>query len=384
VSNAVATKPKENLPAIAPPRIPYHPAIGEKFGIECHHGRDGQVRPGVNVANYERLHYYNPADFAGVVCDESSAIKAMSGQRRKDVTRFMSKHQYRFLFTATAAPNDYIELGTSSEALGYLGQKEMLTNFFRSTDGAEHVFFKQDDFWNTHKFMFKAHSEEPFWRWVCSWARAIRRPSDLGFSDERFNLPPLNVIQHIVENPEPPPGELFHRVAHSLKEQRAERHQTLARRCEKVLELVSHNRPAVVWCHSNEEGDLLEDMIPGCVQIAGRHSDEEKEESFAAFSHGQARVLVTKPKIGAWGLNWQHCDHMTFFPSHSFEQFYQGVRRCWRFGQKNPVTVDIVTTEGEAGVTGNLNRKAAAADQMFAALVREMNNALAISRAEVE
>ena len=232
------------------------------------------------------------------------------------------------------------------------------------------------------KWRFKGHAEGPFWRWVCSWARAIRRPSDIGFSDDRLILPPLTEREHLVEASELADGMLFALPAVGLKEQRDERRRTVQERCEQVAGLVNGTgQPALVWCHLNEEGDTLERLIPDAVQVSGKDSDEAKEERMIAFAEGKSRVLITKPKIGAWGLNFQHCNHITFFPSHSFEQYYQGVRRCWRFGQKRPVNVDIITTEGERGVLQNLQRKAAQADNMFSALVREMNNANAIGRA---
>lgn len=352
-----------------------------KFGMEAVRSSGGPIgSSGIVVANYEKLHLFDAEDFAGVVCDESSILKSFNGKRRREITRFMAKMPYRLLCTATAAPNDYIELGTSSEAIGQLGQMDMLSTFFRSTDDMAHVFFKNGDFWNTHKWMFKAHAEDSFWKWVCSWARAVRKPSDLGFDDGQFELPPLSVNQHVVEVSRPFDGELFPRVAVTMNEQREERRLTMKERVAKVGELVDHGRPAVVWCHLNEEGDMLAESIPGARQICGATPDDEKEELFTAFSSGELRVLVTKPKIGALGLNWQHCDHMTFFPSHSFEQYYQGVRRCWRFGQKRPVTVDIVTTPGEAGVTANLNAKADAAAAMFDRLVAHMNESIRLDR----
>jgi len=345
----------------------------EKFGIDCKQSREGKVEPNITVTNYERLHYFDPNEFAGVVCDESSAIKAFDGKRRKQVTRFLSKMKYRLLCTATAAPNDFIELGTSSEALGELSQSEMLSTFFRASDNKRHSLFKEGDFWNRAKWFFRAHSELPFWRWVCSWSRAIRRPSDLGFDDAKFVLPELRVNQHVMPSTFRWPGELFPRIACTLAEQRVERKHTMQARCGKVAELVQHDRPVVAWCQYNPEGDLLEDMIPDAIQIAGSDRDEVKEERFNAFTFGQARVLIIKPKIGAWGLNWQHCGDHIFFPSHSFEQYYQAVRRSLRFGRIGPVNVEIVTTEGEAGVTENLQKKQRKADEMFAALVAEMN-----------
>ncbi|WP_273704136.1 helicase C-terminal domain-containing protein, partial [Candidatus Accumulibacter vicinus] len=297
------------------------------------------------------------------------------------ITSFARKLPYRLLATATAAPNDFIELGTSSEALGYLGHMDMLNRFFKNDlnnsaqgrMGGEVI-----------KWRLKGHAELPFWRWVCSWARAVRRPSDLGFDDARFVLPELRVVEYVVETETVADGFLFALSAVGLDEQREERRRTLKERCARVADLVNPTgQPALVWCHLNDEGDQLEDMIPDSIQVSGADSDDKKEGKLLDFAEGRARVLITKPKIGAWGLNYQHCNHITFFPSHSFEQYYQGVRRCWRFGQERPVTVDIVTTEGERGVLRNLQRKAEQADKMFSNLVAEMNAAQAIDRASV-
>lgn len=353
----------------------------EKFGIDAVQARDG-MKPGpVLVTNYERLHHFTPDDFAGVVCDESSILKSFAGQRRGEITAFMRKVPYRLLQTATAAPNDYVELGTSSEALGYMGHMDMLNRFFKNDLNNSAQGRMRGE---VIKWRLKGHAEGPFWRWVCSWARAIRRPSDLGFDDAGFQLPPLNEVEHLVEANTLADGKLFALPAQGLQEQREERRRTVNERCERVADLVNKTgQPALVWCHLNEEGDTLAKLIPDAVQVAGSDSDDRKEERLEAFAEGRARVLITKPKIGAWGLNFQHCNHVTFFPSHSFEQYYQAVRRCWRFGQKRAVKVDIVTTEGEKGVMRNLQRKADQADAMFSRLVSEMNNALAIERANL-
>lgn len=350
----------------------------EKFGIRVHLSRDGSIADGITITNYEQLHLFNPSDFAGMVCDESSILKSFDGTRRGEITAFMRKMPYRLLATATAAPNDYIELGTSSEALGYLGHMDMLNRFFKNDQNNSAQGRK---FGEMIKWRFKGHAELPFWRWVCSWARALRKPSDLGFSDERFILPPLVEAEHAVSTVTPPDGMLFAMPAVGLKEQREERRRSIGERCERVAELVNNTgQPALVWCHMNDEGDLLEELIPDAVQVSGSDADHVKEDRLMAFADGRARVLITKPKIGAWGLNFQHCNHVTFFPSHSFEQYYQGVRRCWRFGQHRPVNVDIITTEGDQDVLKNLRRKADQADRMFSHLVREMNNALAVAR----
>jgi hypothetical protein len=350
-----------------------------KFGVDAKVSRDGTVHGNITITNYEQLHRFNTSDFSSVCCDEISCIKAFDGKRRKQVTRFMSKVPYRLGATATAAPNDFIELGTISEALGVMTQSDMLGMFFRNSDKMRHTLFKDGDFWNRAKWFFRAHGEVPFWRWVCSWARAIRKPSDIGFDDDRFELPPLEVTQHIVKTEFRFPGELFVRVARTLKEQREERKRTMRERCELVAKLVDHNEPAVVWCQYNEEGDILERLIPDAIQVAGCHSDDLKEERLNAFTTGQARVLVTKPKLGAWGLNWQHCGHHTFFPSHSFEQFYQAIRRSLRFGRIGPVRVDVIATEGESGVTANLQKKQRQADEMFDRLAQYMNDAERLS-----
>lgn len=350
----------------------------KKFGIEASVSRDGKVMPNITITNYERLHYFKPEDFSGIVLDESSILKHFDGATRKALTEFMRKIPYRLLATATAAPNDYTELGTSSEALGYLGHMDMLGRFFKNDKGnsATGRFHGKSMEWR-----FKGHAENPFWRWICSWARALRKPSDLGFDDDGFILPALIENEHHVEPLTPAEGMLFTLPAMGLQEERAERRRTIGERCTKAAALVNaHKKPAIVWCHLNDEGDLLEELIPGCAQVSGGDSEESKEEKLLAFASGQTRVLVTKPKIGAWGLNFQHCAHVVYFPSHSFEQYYQSVRRCWRFGQKRSVVVDIVGTDGEIAVMENLQRKARQSEAMFAQLVELMASEMGITR----
>ena len=356
----------------------------EKFGVEAVRSMDGRIPSGgrVVLTNYERLHHFNADAFAGVVCDESSILKSFDGVRRGEITEFMKKRPYRLLCTATAAPNDYTELGTSSEALGDLGFTDMLARFFKND--LNNAATGRGYLGSENKWRFKGHAEEPFWRWVASWARALRKPSDLGFDDARFVLPPLEEVEHVVESMTAAEGMLFALPAVGLQEQREEQKRTLGPRCELAASLVADTgQPALVWCHLNEEGDRLTRMIPGAVQVSGSDPDEAKEEKLLAFASGQARVLVTKYKIGAWGLNFQHCAHITSFPSHSFEQYYQGVRRCWRFGQTRTVRVDTVATEGQRGVLANRQRKALAAQRMFDALVTYMHRALTVDRGNV-
>jgi superfamily II DNA or RNA helicase len=373
-------------------------AEGAKFGVECERSRDGRhCGRGIVITNYEKLHLFEPADFGGVVCDESSILKHFSGATQKQVTRFMAKHAYRLLCTATAAPNDYHELGTSSEALGALGYSDMLSRFFvqddkkrsrmndvklaRGAKGGEHFaklayrVAQQIGQWR-----MKGHAEIAFWRWVCSWAMACRSPADLGFDAGEFILPPIDVRDHIVIPKRPADGMLFTIPAFGLQEERDERRRTLEERAELVARLVDHHEPAIVWCHLNAEGDILEKTIKGSMQVAGANTDEEKEEAYAAFASGQIRVLVVKPKLAAWGMNWQHCAHVVTFASHSYEQYYQSIRRCWRFGQKNKVTVDIISTEGEHHVRESMIRKSEAADKMFTELLTHMHNSQRIVR----
>jgi len=371
---------KTNKPVLILTPLAVAPQVvreGEKFGIFCKRAHHGEVAADITISNYERLEHFDHNDFSGVVLDESSILKNFDGSRRTMITEFMRKMPYRLLATATAAPNDYIELGTSSEALGYLGHMDMLARFFRNE---QNNIATKRKFGEAPKWTFKGHAEIQFWRWVCSWARALRKPSDLGFDDGPLILPALVENRHVVETRKIRNGMLFALPAANLPEQREEKKNTIQERCEKVAELLSHNRPAIAWCHLNDEGKLLKELIPGAVEVSGTDSDQAKEEKFMAFVDGQITKLITKPKIGALGLNFQHCHDMTYFPSHSYEQYYQGVRRCWRFGQKNQVNVDLVMTEGEGRVMDNLARKAVQAEEMFGRLVAEMNNSMTINR----
>jgi hypothetical protein len=351
-------------------------AEAHRFGIDAEVSRDGRLDAGIAIANYERLHLFDRETVAGAVCDESSVLKAFDGVRRGQVTEFLRRLRWRLLCTATAAPNDYVELGTSSEALGYLGHVDMLARFF--TNDQRSRYWGRDGSWR-----FKGHAEQAFWRWVSSWARALRRPSDLGYDDTDFRLPSLEHRVHVVQARSRPEGMLFDLPAAGLREEREEQRRTVVERCEKVAELLAGTRSAVAWCQLNAEGDLLARLIDGAVQVSGSDDLEAKEEALAAFGRGEIRVLVTKPTIAGWGLNWQHCHRMTFFPSHSYEQYYQAVRRMWRFGQRHPVLVDVVTTEGGANALRNLERKALQVDRMFEALVQHMRDALGIRRTDV-
>ena len=359
---------------------------GAKFGIEVGRSDNGDHGTGITVTNYERLHHFQPSDFAGVVCDESSILKSFDGQRRAMVTDFMRKVPYRLLCTATAAPNDYTELGTSSEALGELGYVDMLNQFFINDNNTSDTKGHWRGFgitrqWHDGGWRFKHHGEQPFWRWVSSWARALRKPSDLGFDDTGFELPALRTRNHTIAAKSVKPGMLFDVAAVGLREEREVRRRTIQERCQFAAErVINTNAPAVMWCHLNDEGNLLKTLVPDAIQVSGSDSDDAKEAKLSGFQRGDYRVLITKPKIGAFGLNWQHCAHITYFPSHSYEQYYQAIRRCWRFGQTQPVTVDLISTDGDERIVASLARKSKAADQMFADLVTHMGNEMKMNR----
>lgn len=346
----------------------------DKFGIDCQRSGDGKFTSKIVATNYQRLHHFNASDFGGVVLDESSILKNFAGKTRQQVTEFMRMIDYRLLCTATAAPNDYVELGTSSEALGDLGHSDMITRFFKEEVSKDYLG------WGRKTYQFRGHSEFHFWKWVCSWARACRKPSDLGFDDQAMKLPPLVERELVLETSTARSGFLFPVIARDMQEQREERRITVKERCNEVGRIIaeSDGTPHAIWCHLNEEGNMLAKVLANAVQVKGSMSDEEKEEKLLAFQSGQVKNLIIKPKIGCFGLNWQHCHNVITFPSHSFEQYYQLVRRCLRFGQVNPVVVTTVATEGERGILANAQRKADQCAEMFESLVKHMAGAMKI------
>ena len=375
-----------------------------KFGIEAVRCVNGRPPPGarVVVTNFQRMHHFDASDYGGILIDEASILKNVIGKQRRLIQRMMDKVRYRSLYSGTAAPNAFIELGTFSEALGRLREDVMKERFFRQVDaptiarwskGQRHS--GRGDM-HSKGWRFRGHAEEPFWRWVSSWSRSARKPGDLGFphEDYRYDLPELIQREHVVTPADLPEGLLFHVEAKGLREQRAERRKTLVERCDKVAELVDGSEQSVAWCHLNPEGERLGAIIPDAVEVAGQYVrrgsavswrppakadlDEQKESAILAFMSGEIRVLITKSTICGWGLNLERCHRMVSFPSHSFEQWYQVVRRFWRFGQDHPVTVDVVTTPGEGAVMANLKAKQARADHMFERLVSNMNGVLDI------
>lgn len=351
----------------------------EKFGIDdVEYSRDGKFTKKIIICNYERLHYFNPADFDCIICDESSCIKDFKAATTGNIFSAMRKQQYRYLATATPSPNDYIELGTSSEALGHLGYMDMLTKFF--TNNADTISPNGIGV----KWRLKGHATEAFFQWVSGWSISARKPSDLGFSDELYVLPPLYENDHIVTNDEPlvvnGQYSMFNQVARTMPEIHAERRATLEKRAERAVELGSQHECTVYWCNLNPEADLVEKLDKDAVQIKGGMSLEKKEEILKAFADGQIKKLVTKPKITAWGLNWQHCNHAITFPGFSFEQYYQLVRRFWRFGQQKPVTIDRVISDGQVRILQAIEAKAEKANNLFSMLNANLNKSYEVSK----
>lgn len=329
--------------------------------------RDGaEVGPGVNITNYDRLHRFDPAIFGGVVLDESSIIKHHDARTFSTLTAAFRNAPFRLCATATPAPNDWTELGTHAEFLGICTRQEMLAEFFTHDGG------------DTSVWRLKGHARGIFWRWVCSWGALIRRPSDLGFDDQAYALPPLHLHEHTVSTEMPTNGMLFAMEAQSLSERRDARRSSLADRVSECAAIVNADaEPWVVWCDLNAEGDALRSAIPGAVEIRGADDTDTKEQRLRDFAEGRIRVLITKPSIAGFGLNWQHCARMAFVGvTDSFEAYYQAVRRCWRFGQRRDVHVHIFASDAEGAVVANLRRKERDALSMAESLSAETHDAV--------
>ena len=344
----------------------------QKFGVtDIQYSKDGKHDAGIVVCNYERLDKFRHEDFGCVILDESSILKNFDGAIKSHVTQFMRKVPYRYLFTATPSPNDFIELGTSSEALGYMGYMDMLGKFFANNENN----IRPQDIGT--KFYLKPHAVDAFFEWVSGWSISMRKPSDHGFSDERHRLPEKIVNLHAVRNEDNwiIDGQMlmFNIVAKTMSEVRQEQKMTQQKRCERAFELTAGHDCSVYWCNFNGEGDLLEEMDKDAHQISGSMDLDKKEELLLSFASGEIKRLITKPKITAFGLNWQHCAHTVYFPTFSYEQYYQAIRRFWRFGQTRPVTVDIVHSDGQKRVIEGLTSKSAKMDELFTRLNSKLN-----------
>ena len=343
----------------------------EKMGItDIEYSKDGTHESSIVICNYERLHYFNSEDFKGVVLDESSILKNFDGKIKGQITSFVKKLPYRFLSTATPSPNDFIELGTSSEALGYMGYTDMLGKFFKNNNNSIDPKHAGD------KWYLKPHAENDFFSWVNQWALMIKMPSDLGFSDEKYILPELKINTHTIKNKSllavDGQIQMFNKPAKGFNEVRHEVKQTIKERCEKAVELAK-GKTSVYWCNRNEESKLLRELDSEAVEIIGSQSMERKEEILLAFAQGKIKRIITKAKMTGMGLNWQHCNHSVFFPTYSYEQYYQSIRRFWRFGQKNEVVIDMVVSDGQTSVLESLQKKTQKAIELHTNLTNNVN-----------
>lgn len=355
-------------------------AVAFQFLAEAHrigvsdisHSKDGILTKKITVCNYERLHLLNPDDFVCVMLDESSILKNFQGKTRDDIVAFVKRVPYRFLSTATPSPNDFIELGNSSEALGYMGYMDMLTKFFKSNQGTADSNNRNIG----EKFYLKPHAENDFFAWVNQWSIMIKKPSDIGFSDAGYELPALHTKKHITYNKNAWSinGQqlLFAMPAARLTEVREEQKMTVSERCERAVDLAV-GKTSVYWCNLNEESGLLKDIDREAVEIKGGMSIDKKEDILISFAKGEIQRIITKPKMTSMGLNWQHCNHTVFFPTYSYEQFYQAIRRFWRFGQKSEVVCDLVVSEGQERVMQALEEKTKKAIELYGNLVASAN-----------
>ena len=364
-----------------------HMKEAEKFGIDgVVHTKDGKYKGDIVLCNYERIHKLDPSDFDCVILDESSILKNFDGAIKGQITAFLKKVKYRFLLTATPSPNDYIELGTSSEALGYLGYMDMLGKFFKNNQNNVAKLSQVSKARQGEKYYLKPHAEDDFWAWVASWSISAKKPSDLGFSDDRYILPELREVETIIRNENPltinGQGSLFAMPAVGFAEIKAEAKSTIKQRCEMAVEKASSHGTSVYWCNLNDEADAILQMDSDAVEVRGNMSVDKKEDILTAFSAGEISKLVTKTSITAFGLNWQHCNHTTYFPTYSYEQYYQAIRRFWRFGQTRPVSVDLILTDGQEKIMQSLKAKKDNAIKMFEKLSNQTNSHFKVKNKE--
>lgn len=355
----------------------------EKFGIDdISYSKDGKYKTKIVVCNYERLEHFNTTDFDCVMLDESSILKNFEGATKHRITTFLKKVKYRFLFTATPSPNDYIELGTSSEALGYMGYADMISRFFKKNNNAVDVRRAGDEMY------LKPHAEKDFWKWAASWSISMRKPSDIGFSDELHTLPNLHEVETIIANSNPlsinGQTQMFNTVAINFFEIKAEVRATIKQRCEMAFEKANDHETSVYWVNLNDEASLIKQLDKDVHEVKGQMDIDKKEEILLAFSSGEIKKLITKTSITAFGLNWQHCNHTTYFPTYSYEQYYQAIRRFWRFGQKREVFVDLILSDGQTRIMQSLQAKKNKAISMFENLNANINSDFTIKNKEFD
>lgn len=340
---------------------------------DIHQTKKGELdNKKIIICNYERLHCLNPNDFECVILDESSILKNFDGKIKNQITTFIKKVKYRFLATATPSPNDFIELGTSSEVLGYMGYMDMLTKFFKNNQNSVDSNNRNIG----EKYYLKPHAEKDFFAWVNQWSIMCKMPSDLGFSDERYILPKLITNKHVVKNQSlidvDGQIQMFNIVAKSFHEIRHEEKQTTNERCEKAVELAK-DKTSVYWVNRNDESDIINNLDGEAVEIRGHYSIDKKEDILMDFANGNIQRIVTKAKMTGMGLNWQHCNHTVFFPTWSYEQYYQAIRRFWRFGQNNDVVCDMVISDGQTRVLEALEQKTQKAIELYENLTKNVN-----------
>lgn len=322
---------------------------GIKFNIDvnvCESEKD--MVQGINITNYEKIHKFNLRNIAGIVLDESSILKSYTGKFRNELLENTKNIKYKLACTATPAPNDFMELGNHSEFLQVLSRKEMLSVFFVH-DGSD-----------TSKWRLKKHGIDRFWRWMSNWSIMLKNPKDLGYKEKGFELKDYNVFEHIIKCAEPEKSTFFTSKAKTLKERQESRRNTIQERCEKASKIIeeSHCKNWIVWCNLNAESSMLSKLIHGSIEIKGSDSNEYKRRNILDFSSGSVPILITKPKIAGFGMNLQICHNVIFVGlSDSFEQYYQALRRCWRFGQKKEVNVHIIVAEKEGSILDNIKRK---------------------------
>lgn len=359
----------------------------EKFGIDdISYSKDGKYKTKIVVCNYERLEHFNSSDFDCVILDESSILKNFDGAIKSQITSFLKKVKYRYLFTATPSPNDYIELGTSSEALGYLGYMDMLSKFFKNNQNNVAKLSRVAQARQGEEWYLKPHAEKSFWQWLSSWSISMRKPSDLGFSDKLHILPELIENTTMVKNINPLSVgnqlSMFALPAVGFSEIKAEVRSTIHERCEMAYEKAKNHECSVYWVNLNDEASLILQLDKNAVEVKGKMNIDEKEEILLAFSSGDIKKLITKTSITAFGLNWQHCNHATYFPTYSYEQYYQAIRRFWRFGQKRNVYVDLILSDGQTRIMESLMIKKDKAIQMFENLTSQTNSDFKIQKKE--
>jgi superfamily II DNA or RNA helicase len=347
-------------------------AEAPRFGVQCAYRRKDEGDT-ITVTNYEMMDAFDLSAFVGVVLDESSILKSFTGSTRNAIITGFRDTPYRLAATATPAPNDFTELGNHSEFLGVKTRTEMLAEYF------------VHDMDTTQDWRLKGHAVKSFWRWVATWGAVVRKPSDLGYDDGAYALPPLRFHEHVIpvdHSTAHKAGMLFAVNATTLSDQRATRRATLDGRVQIAAEIARSGGPCIVWCEMNDESTALAKAIGDSVEVTGSDGLDEKQDKLRRFASGDARVIVTKPSIAGFGLNWQHCARMVFVgASHSYEQTYQAIRRCWRFGQKISVDVHIVRAETEQLVIDNYRRKEAEAARLGAEMAAQVLDSV---RAEVQ